>query len=333
MTESILVHVATTGGRIKRSSLETLTRCRVVARGMGLRLDVVVIDADPRAFINAVAEYGPDRVLTVRSPLFADHVNPPVLAALEAAFRVSRPRLVAFASTESVKDVLGALAARLGAAVIPDVASFELVGPQTVALRPVMAAKKLARTVSEASCVLVSVRSGSYNAEPESTQPESTQPEVVDVAFEFDEATQKQTLREVVRSGGGAVDLAEASIVVSAGRGVRDEAGRALVEALASELGAAVGATRAVVESGLYPATAQIGQTGKVVAPQLYVAVGISGAIQHVAGMANSKVIVAINKDGDAPIFDYATYGVVGDLFKVLPEVVEQLRVLNALAT
>jgi electron transfer flavoprotein alpha subunit len=172
------------------------------------------------------------------------------------------------------------------------------------------------------------VRSGSYNAEPESTQPE-----VVDVAFEFDEATQKQTLREVVRSGGGAVDLAEASIVVSAGRGVRDEAGRALVEALASELGAAVGATRAVVESGLYPATAQIGQTGKVVAPQLYVAVGISGAIQHVAGMANSKVIVAINKDGDAPIFDYATYGVVGDLFKVLPEVVEQLRVLNALAT
>jgi electron transfer flavoprotein alpha subunit len=328
MSQSILVHVATTGGRIKRSSLETLTRCRKVARGEGLRLDAVLIDANPRAFVNAVSEYGPDRVLTMASPLFADHVNPPVLAALEAAVHASQPRLVAFASTESVKDVLGALAARLSVAVIPDVASFELSGTQTVALRPVMAAKKLARTVSEAPCVLVSVRSGSYNAEPDPTQPE-----VVDVAFRFDEASQRQTLREVVRSGGSAVDLAEAAIVVAAGRGVKDEAGRALIEALASELGAAVGATRAVVESGLYPATAQIGQTGKVVAPQLYVAVGISGAIQHVAGMANSKVIVAINKDGDAPIFDYATYGVVGDLFKVIPELVEQLRVLNAMAT
>src|SRR5690606_1038011 len=277
MTPSILVYVATTGGRIKRSSLETLTRCRAVAREGGLRLDALLIDASPGTYVAEVSEYGPDRILTVTSTLFADHINPPLLAALVAAMEVSQPRLVAFASTESVKDILGALAARAGAAVIPDVASFEVSGQQVVALRPVMAAKKLARTISEAPCVLVSIRSGSYDVEPAPSQPE-----VVEVAFSFDTSAQKQTLREVVGSGGGALDLAEASIVVSAGRGVRDEAGRALVEALAAELGAAVGATRAVVESGLYPATAQIGQTGKVVAPQLYVAVGISGAIQHV---------------------------------------------------
>lgn len=328
MNTSILAYVATTGGRIKRSSLETLTRCRALARANGLRLDALLIDPNPAAFVAEVSKYGPDRILTVASPLFADHVNPPVLSALTAAMDVSQPRLVAFASTESVKDVLGALATRTGSAAIPDVASFELSGSEVVALRPVMAAKKLARTRSEARCVLVSVRSGSYDAEPDSTEPE-----VVEVAFTFDAGSQKQTLREVVGSAGGAIDLAEASIVVSAGRGVKDEHGRALVEALASELGAAVGATRAVVESGLYPATAQIGQTGKVVAPQLYVAIGISGAIQHVAGMANSKVIVAINKDGDAPIFDYATYGVVGDLFKVVPEVVERIRALNAAAS
>ncbi|MDE2996907.1 MAG: electron transfer flavoprotein subunit alpha/FixB family protein, partial [Bacteroidota bacterium] len=139
------------------------------------------------------------------------------------------------------------------------------------------------------------------------------------------------TLKEIVQTAGDTVDLSEANVVVAAGRGVRDEAGKALIDELASITGAAIGASRAVVETGLFPATAQIGQTGKVVSPDLYFAVGISGAVQHTAGMANSRVIVAINKDPDAPIFDVATYGLVGDCFAILPLLNAALK--NALAS
>jgi electron transfer flavoprotein alpha subunit len=179
----------------------------------------------------------------------------------------------------------------------------------------------MARTEARAGLVLVSVRSGAYEAAEAPVEAE-----VVTVPFTYDEGADKTVLREVVRAAGSAVDLSEARVVVAAGRGVRDEAGKQLVEELASALGAAIGASRAVVESGLFPATAQVGQTGKVVSPELYFAIGISGAIQHVAGMTGSRVVVAINKDPEAPIFKYATYGLVGDLYKVLPPLIAALK-------
>ncbi|HEX8297591.1 MAG TPA: electron transfer flavoprotein subunit alpha/FixB family protein, partial [Rubricoccaceae bacterium] len=255
------------------------------------------------------------------------HLNTPVVDALAAVVERARPAVVAFPSSEGVKDVLGALAARLDAPALPDVARFDLTADGAVeALRPVMAAKFLARVRAELSPeegapVLVSVRSGSYQAEEAPVESR-----VEAVPFAFDAGTLKQTLREVLTSAGGTVDLSEASVVVAAGRGVRDEEAKRLVEELAAVTGAAIGASRAVVETGMFPATAQIGQTGKVVSPTLYFAVGVSGAIQHVAGMANSRVIVAINKDADAPIFKSATYGLVGDLYKILPALIEELK-------
>ena len=253
--------------------------------------------------------------------MFDSHLNAPLLAGLEKAIDIVKPRLVVAASMESIKDVWGALAIRVDAAVLPDVASFDVQGDSVVCERPVMAAKVMAAVSSQHPRVLVSVRSGSYEAKE--VGGESS---IESVPFEMSSQTLSATLKEIVTTTGDQVDLSEAKVVIAAGRGVKDETGKALVDELASILGAAIGASRAVVETGLFPATAQIGQTGKVVSPELYFAIGISGAIQHVAGMSNSKVIVAINKDADAPIFDVATYGLVGDCFKILPLLNAELR-------
>jgi electron transfer flavoprotein alpha subunit len=318
---SILVFVSTAEGRIRRSSLEVLSHARHQASAAGLAVDALVVDPDPDAVVDGVAAYGPRRIYTVKDQVFRSPLNAPMIQALAAGCRVSEARVLAMASTEAVKDVLGALSVRLAAPALPDVSDFTVLADGVEALRPVMASKQMARVRAEGSPVLVSVRSGSFEAE----EAPST-PEVVPVLFTFDERSPGPTLRKIVRGAGAAVDLSEARVVVAAGRGVRDEEGKRLVEELAGLFGGAIGASRAVVESGLFPATAQIGQTGKVVSPDLYFAVGVSGAIQHVAGMTNSRVIVAINKDAEAPIFKVANYGLVGDLYRILPPLITALR-------
>ncbi|MDA0379109.1 MAG: electron transfer flavoprotein subunit alpha/FixB family protein [Bacteroidetes bacterium] len=322
---SILCLLSVQDGRIKRSSLEAMSHANTLARAEGWSLEAVLLGSKAADLAETAGRHGADRVLVIKDPVFDFHLNAPLLAGLEAVVKAASPRLVVAASTESVKDVLGALAVRCDAAVLPDVASFSVQGERIVCERPVMAAKKLARTESSHPLVFVSVRSGSY--EVKEAQGAGT---VVDVPFQFDAATLGLTLREIVKSAGDTVDLSEARVVVAAGRGVRDASGKALVDELASITGAAIGASRAVVETGLFPATAQIGQTGKVVSPDLYFAVGISGAVQHTAGMANSRVIVAINKDPDAPIFDLATYGLVGDCFTILPLLNAELKKVMA---
>ncbi|MBO6576291.1 MAG: electron transfer flavoprotein subunit alpha/FixB family protein [Rhodothermales bacterium] len=321
----ILVYVAADGGRLKRSSLEVLSHARSQAHSRGWTVDALLASPSASSLAGELAAFGPDRVLTIEHEALGTHSTQALLAALSTAVQACDPAVVALASTEAVKDVLGALAVRSGSAAIPDVASFELTDDGVEALRPVMAAKHLARTSASGQRVLVSVRSGSYDAVPEAGSPA-----VEAVPFDYDASNPAVVLRELLTSGGDAVDLNEARVVVAAGRGVKDDEGKALVQELADLFGGAVGASRAVVENGLFPATAQIGQTGKVVSPELYFAVGISGAIQHVAGMANSKVIVAINKDADAPIFQYATYGLVGDLYKIMPPLIQELKAAQA---
>lgn len=311
---SILVFCSVQEGRIKRSSLEAMSRARLVAAESGSSLEAVILGSHASELVAEASKYGAARTHTISDPILDSHLNAPVLAAFKAVLDQVQPRLLVAASTEAVKDVLGALAVRCDAAVLPDVASFAIAGDTVTCKRPVMAAKKLAMTTTSHPLVFVSVRSGSYEASEAPVDGEENK-----ISFAFDTETLGLTLKEVVSQAGDTVDLSEAQVVVAAGRGVRDEQGRDLVQELADITGAAIGASRAVVETGLFPATAQIGQTGKVVSPDLYFAIGISGAIQHVAGMANSRIIVAINKDADAPIFDVATYGLVGDCFKILP--------------
>lgn len=321
----ILVVLSIQDEKIKRSSLEALSRASTIGKSNNIPVHAVILNGAASNYAVEAGTYGADNVLCVSDRIFDSHLNAPFLAGLSAVINQEDPGLIVAASTESFKDIVGALSIRVGAATLPDVASFDLVNGLVTCDRPVMAAKMMATTTSSQSRVIVTVRSGSYDA-----LPTGGTGNVVNVPFEWDTNTLSATLTEIVTSTGNTVDLSEAKVVVAAGRGVKDESGKALVEELASITGAAIGASRAVVETGLFPATAQIGQTGKVVSPELYFAIGISGAIQHVAGMSNSKVIVAINKDADAPIFDVATYGLVGDCFKILPLLNDALRKAKA---
>lgn len=318
---TILAYLAISDGKVKRSSLEVLSHCREIAEKEGHNLEAVIIDEKASAYTDIVKKYGPTKIYTIEHPIFKNHLNEPLLSALAKVVDEANPSIVAMASTEAIKDILGALSIRINASALPDVSSFELIDGGVKVLRPVMAAKILANTQAKGNRVLVSVRSGSYDLSESSSDAE-----IAPVSFDFEESGLRATLKEILSASGSAVDLSEAPVVVSGGRGIKDEEGKKMVEELATLFGGAVGASRAVTESGLFPATSQIGQTGKVVSPQLYIAVGISGAIQHIAGMSNSKIIVAINKDPDAPIFQYATYGLVGDLYKIMPVLIEEVK-------
>ena len=316
---TVLSYVAAPGSIPTRASLEVLTRARQLAHAGGHDVAAVVLAPDAAASAETLGRFGAATVYAVSDAAFAEPLNAPTVQALADVMQRAEPALVLFPSTEGVKDVLGALAIRTDAAVLPDVVEVDWVDGGVEALRPVMASKFMARVRAEGSPVLVSVRAGSVEA---SEAPVEVTVENVSLSL----GASKAMLRDVSGAAAGMVDLADARIVVAAGRGVKDAAAKALVEELAEVLGAAIGASRAVVETGAFPATAQIGQTGKVVSPDLYIGVGISGAVQHVAGMVGSRTIVAINQNADAPIFDVATYGIVGDLYAVLPPLIAEIR-------
>jgi electron transfer flavoprotein alpha subunit len=245
-----------------------------------------------------------------------NRLSGPLTGALAAAADRAEPSAVLVAATPLAKDAGARLAARKGWGMLADIVDLD---GDLVATQNVFGGATTVRARVRTGTPVLAVKPNSFPVEEAPAEPELVDLEVA----EAEEPV--RVIDHVVQEEGGRPDVAEAEIVVSGGRGLQDPANFALVEALADTLGAAVGASRAAVDAGWYPHQHQVGQTGKTVSPQLYVAVGISGAIQHRAGMQTSKTIVAVNKDADAPIFAISDFGVVGDLFKVIPRLTDEV--------
>ena len=273
-----------------------------------------------------LGRYGADPLIQVEHPAL-ERYSPEVYAATAAALLRAQPyRAGFFSASAQGRDLAPRIAAALNVGLAADVTAFELTEAALVARHPTYIGKAIATLRLEGSPALVSLRPGAFAAieSPRAVQLARAEPAL-------DPGAARVVVTELAERSAARLDLGEAPVIVSGGRGLKGPENFKLVEDLAAAFGnAAVGATRAVTDDGWRPATDQIGQTGRLVSPSLYVAVGISGAIQHLAGMRTSKVIVAINKDKDAPIMKLADYGIVGDLFEIVPRLTEEIRKARA---
>ena len=307
-------------GALKRGAHETLTAGRRLADAIGGALHALVIGPEGTA-VDGLGAWGADTVFVVADPSVARYQ--PGLYAAAAVERAQRGTYAAvlLGATAMGRDLAPRIAARLGRPLAADVTAIEHDGG-IVVRRPVYSGKAVYTLRVTASACVISIRPNSV------TPVERAAGGAVERVDLPDGAASRETTVRVKEPEGPALDVAEAPIVVSGGRGLKSPEHFALIEGLAAAFGgrAAVGASRAVVDAGWRPHAEQVGQTGKTVSPTLYIAVGISGAIQHLAGMRTAKTIVAINKDRDAPIFKVADYGIVGDLFEVVPRLTEEIK-------
>ncbi|MFE7532354.1 electron transfer flavoprotein subunit alpha/FixB family protein [Kitasatospora sp. NPDC057542] len=308
-------------GAVRKPALELLT----LARRIGEPSAVVLGAGGAAADIAAKAgEYGAAKVYVADGAEFADQLVVPKVDALAQIAKANDVAAVLVTSSGEGKEVAARVALRLGSGIITDAVDLEAGDGGPVATQSVFAASFQVKSKVTKGAPVITVK-------PNSVAPEAAPAAgaVENVAVEFTGNAAKVTSR-TPRVSSGRPELTEAAIVVSGGRGVGAAEGFGVVEELADALGAAVGASRAAVDAGWYPHSSQVGQTGKQVSPQLYIAAGISGAIQHRAGMQTSKTIVAVNKDPEAPIFELVDYGVVGDLFEVLPQLTAEVKARKA---
>jgi electron transfer flavoprotein alpha subunit len=323
---NVFVFAESRGGALRQVALETLAAARHAADAIGGAVHAMVIGAPGIGQVaGALGQHGADSVLVVEDAALERYS--PEVASATAAERITGGdyRVALFSASAEGRDLAPRVAATLGVSMASDVTEFAIAGDAVTVKHPAYTGKAIATLKLTGTPAVLSVRPGAFAA-TESAKAgavEAVQPAI-------DPASARVKVTEI-----GAkttkVDLAEAPVVVVGGRGLQDAGNFALVEALAEAFGnAAVGATRAVTDDGWRDPADQIGQTGRVVSPGLYVGVGVSGAIQHLAGMRSSNVIVAINRDKDAPIFKVADYGIVGDLFEVVPRLTEEVKAAKA---
>ena len=320
MAQGVFAITEQRDGELRKVSFETVSEGRRLADGLGSELTTVVLGSGVEGLAEDLKKYGPDKILVADDSALAEYTTDAYTNVLAGLIQSSDPAVIIMGASAQGKDLAGRLAAKLDAGVAMDCTSIKLDSGSLTYTRPIFGGKIVADVEIEGDLQIVAIR-----------------PNVMDIAeASKDSAIEKPAVQtgevktsviEKKMETGDKVELTEADIIVSGGRGTGGD--YAAIEELADTLGAAVGASRSAVDEGWRPHSDQVGQTGKTVSPSLYVACGISGAIQHLAGMSTSKYIVAINKDEEAPIFSKADFGITGDLFEVVPAITEEVKKLK----
>jgi electron transfer flavoprotein alpha subunit len=316
----VLVFAEHQGGHFPKTTLIAVNAGGEVARKRGGNCVAVIMGEGAEAAAGEIAKYGVSKVILLEDPRLEHHLADASAQALASLAKSTGAETVLATATAMGKDMMPRLAARLNAPMASEIIA---INDDGTFVRPMYAGNALATIELEGPVRVVTVRGTAFDA----AKPTETAAPIEKVKAELDAAALKMEFVSFNAIKSDRPQLTEARIVVSGGRGLKSsENFKTVLEPLVDEMGAAMGASRAAVDAGFVPNDLQVGQTGKVVAPELYVAVGISGAIQHLAGMKDSKTIVAINKDEEAPIFSVADYGLVADLFKAVPEMVEAMK-------
>jgi electron transfer flavoprotein alpha subunit len=318
MAKKVLVLAETREGALRNVSFEAIAAAKQLSGG-GEVVAVLLGDA-VSDFGQELVNFGADRVVTVEHPHLKHYTSDGYGQAFMAIVEQESPEALVFGHTAVGKDLSPKIASKLQTGLISDVTAIEGEGDEAVFVRPIYSGKAFEKVKNKEGVSFITVR-------PNNIAPLAKEERSGDISSLSVDITNLRTIiKNVVRKSTEGVDLSEAKVIIAGGRGVKSADGFAPLQELANLLGGAVGASRGACDADYVDYSLQIGQTGKVVTPDLYIAAGISGAIQHLAGMSNSKVIVAINKDPEANIFKVADYGIVGDLFEVIPMLTEEFK-------
>ena len=324
MAQGIWIVAEQKEGELKKISFELTSEAKRLADQMGQSVTAILLGPNIKEKAPELGKYGADKVIVADDNRLATYTTDAYVSVIAQLAQSGEPAIILLGASVQGKDLSGRLAARLGVGMAQDCVDFSLENGNLVAKRPIYAGKAYATVTFKDS--VPQIATARPNILELNKPDESKSAEVVDAEFSLDDSQLKTKVAEIIQAEGVKVDLTEAERIVSGGRGMKGPENYTILEELADIIDATVGASRSAVDSGWRPHSDQVGQTGKVVSPNLYIACGISGAIQHLAGMSTSKYIVAINKDPDAPIFQKADYGVVGDLFDVVPALTEEIK-------
>lgn len=327
MAQGIWVFAEQKEGKLKKVALEMVSTGQRIAKQLGEEVNVVLIGHNIEGLASELAGYGANSVYLVEDEQLQDYNTDKYLSVMGKLFSDKAPKVVLFGHTLIGKDIAPRLAQRLAAGMMSDCTAMDLTETEIIFTRPVYAGKAFNKVTVTEFPLMATIRPNVMPLIP----TEGNTAQIVKVPFAVNPDEIRTLIKEIVKKTMARVELTEADIIVSGGRAMKSPENFKILEDLADVLKAGVGASRAAVDSGWRPHGDQVGQTGKIVSPTVYIACGISGAIQHLAGMSSSRYIIAINKDPDAPIFNVADYGIVGDVFEIVPVLTEEFKkVINA---